>query len=81
MRSLFNKLKSGDLLEVKDERDNSIYCYWASIRVLGAFKKVIIMTYMFYGQELRYYLDIHKSHIHLSEQNYVMMGYIGLILQ
>lgn len=61
MRSLFNKLKSGDLLEIKDRRDNSIYCYWAlPIRILSSFKKVIIMTYMFYGQELKYYLDIHN---------------------
>lgn len=57
---LFRLLKSRELIQIEDGDKKSLF-YWAlPPGLITAFKEVFILTYLFQGQSIRYFLDIYN---------------------
>lgn len=60
LHELFSLLRSRDLIRVTDNDKNSLF-YWAlPPNLLTSFKDVYILTYLFNGQSLHYFMDIYN---------------------
>lgn len=67
-KDLFRTMQSRDLIRVKDDKDDSFYFWRFPPELITSFDDVFILTYLFEGQGLHHFLEIH----HLSYR------YIGI---
>ena len=67
-KDLFRIMQSRDLIRVKDAKDDSFYFWRFPPELITSFDDVFILTYLFEGQGLHHFLEIH----HLPYQ------YIGI---
>lgn len=57
---MFRLLKTRSLVKITDEKENDTLFYWTlPPDLLTAFKDVFILTYLFEGQSLRYFMEIY----------------------
>lgn len=69
-KDLLRKLRSRELYRVNDDDEGEQYMYWVMpVRVLLAFREVIVMTYQFQSQDMYYYF----------EMNNIPFKYIGVV--
>ena len=60
LSELFRLLRSRELIQIEDGKNGSFF-YWAlPPRLINSFKEVFILTYLFHGQSIRYFLDIYN---------------------
>lgn len=55
---ILNQFESGELFRIHGKEDDPLYYWFISPSIFKAFKDVIVMTYMFSGQALSYYMKI-----------------------
>ena len=59
LADFFRLLRSRELIKISDGNNQSLY-YWAlPPSLINSFKEVFILTYLFHGQSIRYFLDIY----------------------
>ena len=60
LSDLFRLLKSRELVRIKSAKKETFF-YWAlPPGLITSFKEVFILTYLFHGQSIRYFLDIYN---------------------
>lgn len=59
-RELFNLLRSRDLIKLGDGKSSGLYYWVLPHELITSFKDVFILTYLFSGQSIRYFLDIYN---------------------
>lgn len=60
LAEMFELLKSRRLLKLTDEKDKRAFYWTLPAELITSFKEVFILTYMFEGQSLYYFLKIHN---------------------
>ena len=58
-KDLFRIMQSRDLIRVKDSKDDSFYFWRFPPELVTSFDDVFILTYLFEGQGLHHFLEIH----------------------
>ena len=59
-RELFNFLHSRELVRIEDNNKVSLYYWILPSELITSFKDVFILTYLFQGQSIRYFLNIYN---------------------
>lgn len=60
LSELFRLLRSRELIKIQDGNKGSFF-YWAlPPSLITSFKEVFVLTYLFHGQSIRYFLDIYN---------------------
>ena len=60
MREMFRLMKSRDLIRLTDENENALFYWTLPPDLLTSFKDVFVLTYMFEGQSLHYFMQIYN---------------------
>lgn len=60
LREMMTLLRSRELVKVSDSADSPLFFWALPPSLLTSFKEVIILTYLFSGQSIRYFMDIYK---------------------
>lgn len=60
LRELFQFLRSRKLIEIKDSSSSRLFYWVLPPELITAFKDVIILTYLFEGQSLHHFLEMHN---------------------
>lgn len=59
LSELFRLLRSRELIQINEGDRGSFYYWTLPPRLINSFKEVFILTYLFHGQSIRYFLDIY----------------------